>query len=92
MGELLPVLPPFACQEELTSIMVDSPHEMQDQPPCETRFQLCLICFQSVSEGDDVRKVWAVWANEHIQYSASFMASAVRHGTAKMVMPFVHPA
>ena len=67
MGELLPVLPPFACQEELTSIMVDSPHEMQDQPPCEKRFQLRLVCFQSVSEGDDVRKVRAVRAKEHGQ-------------------------
>ena len=36
MGELLPVLSPFACREELTSIMVDSPYEMQDQHPCET--------------------------------------------------------
>ena len=67
MGELLPILSLFACQEELTSIMVDSPHEMQDQHPCETQFQLRLVCFQSVSEGDDVRQVRAVRAKEHVQ-------------------------
>ena len=62
MGELLPVLPLFACQKELTSIMMDSPHEMQDQHPCETRFQLRLMCFQPVSDGDDVRQMRAVRA------------------------------
>ena len=67
MGELLPVLPPLTCQEELMSIMVDSPHEMQDQHPCETRFQLRFVCFQSISEGDDVPQVRLVWAKEHVQ-------------------------
>ncbi len=62
MGKLLPVLPPFACQEELMSIMMDSSHEMQDQHPCETRFQLRLVRFQSVSDGDDVRQMRAVRA------------------------------
>ena len=62
MGELLPVFPPFACQEELMSIMMDSPHAMQDQHPCEMRFQLRLMCFQPVSDGDDVRQMRTVRA------------------------------
>jgi hypothetical protein len=60
MGEPLTVLPPFTRQEELTSIMMDTPHEVQDQHPCETRFQLCLVCFQLVLDFGDVRQMQTV--------------------------------
>ena len=61
MGELLAFLPPFTRQEELTSIMMDS-HEVKDQHPCETRFQLRIVCFQPVSDVGDVRQMQTVRA------------------------------
>jgi hypothetical protein len=62
MGEPLAVLPLFTRQEELTSIMMDSPHEVQDQHPCEMRFQLRLVCFQPISDVRDVRQMRTVRA------------------------------
>jgi hypothetical protein len=64
--ELLPIIPALACKEKLLRIVVDTPHEVQDEHAHQEQFKLCLMVLQGNPDEHDVLQMWTVGAKEHI--------------------------